>query len=430
MKITTNCKADETPDNSAATATLTTLGDTATVGAGTPPGDTSAGATVTGPGRRMAAPGAGMAGPGGGMAGPGGLRPRGDESGTSTARQLRKIILVTLLTALLLDSSGFARTGQGMPPGLSRTLILAVGTPVDAVARALHLGGPKHWLDAAFGHPDFTAGGGGMENGSALPTWGPPAAPTLARRDGQGQRGMASGRKGRQAQAIGHVRRTPPRLRHPTRSDPLRVLVTGDSLSSYIGQQLSAITARSGLVDVTTVTRDGTGLTNPGLFNWGIGARQEVTGQHYDAVVMVIGANDGWPMRVNGLEITSVGSSAWVREYARRIVTVEKAFTAGGQGRVVLWVGPPVPRGATWAHVFARLNSAAGFAAPFAPGGQYVNIAGPTSIHGRYTDYLSRPGGRPVLARQPDGVHFTYQGAVFPALVILGELQRDFGRLS
>ena len=417
MKITIKGKAAETPDNSATTATLTTHGHTATAGVGTPLGDTGAVATVAAPGCGMVA-----ARP------PAGLRRAA--SGTSTARQLRKVILVTLLTALVLDSSGFVRTGQGTPPGLSRMLILAVGTPVDAVARALHLGGPKHWLDAALGHPDFTAGGGGMENGPALPTWGPPAAPALARRDGLGQRGVASDGRGREAEAtVGHVRRTSPRLRHPTKGDPLRVLVTGDSLSSYIGLQLSAITARSGLVDVTTVTRDGTGLTSPGLFNWEIGARQEVTGQHYDAVVMVIGANDGWPMRVNGLEITSVGSSAWVREYARRIVTVERAFTAGGQGRKVLWVGPPVPRSTTWAHIFARLNSAAGFAAPFAPGGQYVNIAGPTSIHGRYTDYLSRSGGRPVLARQPDGVHFTYQGAVFPALVILGELQRDFGRL-
>ena len=52
MKITTSGKADETPDKSATTATLRAHGDTATVGAGTPPGDTSAGATVAGPGRR------------------------------------------------------------------------------------------------------------------------------------------------------------------------------------------------------------------------------------------------------------------------------------------------------------------------------------------------------------------------------------------
>lgn len=366
--------------------------------------------------------------------------------GTSTARQLRTVVLIALVTALLLDSSGFVRTGQGMAPGFTRTLILAVGTPVDAVARALRLGGPKHWLDAALGHPDVTVGGGGMESGPALPEQGlgavprqgpggvpeqgPGGGPVPAARHRWGQQDARSGSSGSQAATSWQPRRTLPRLRRPTRSDPLRVLVTGDSLSSYIGLQLSAITARSRLVDVTTVARDGTGLTNPDLFNWEIGARGEVAGQRYDAVIMVIGANDGWPMRVNGKEITAVASNAWVREYARRIVTVEKAFTAGSAGRQVLWVGPPVARSARWAHIFARLNSAASFGAPIAPGGQYVNIAGPTSAHGRYSDYLNSPGGRPVLARQPDGVHFTYDGSLFPARIIWGVLQREFGKLS
>jgi len=351
-------------------------------------------------------------------------------AGTSTARQVRTVILVALLTAVLLDSAGFVGSGQGMPPGLSRTLILAVGLPVDAAARILHLGDPKRWLDAALGHPDVTAGGAGMESGPPLPTRDLGAIAGVVSRNGELRWGGERVTGGSRASAAAHLRRPHLRLRRPTRSDPLRVLVTGDSLSDYIGQQLAAITAGSGLVDVTTTARDGTGLTNPGLFNWEIGARQEVTGQRYDAVVMVVGANDGWPMRANGRAIKAVASSAWASEYARRIVTVEHAFTAGGRGRQVLWVGPPVARSATWARIFARLNSAARFAAPLEPGGQYVDIAGPTSAHGRYADYLSSPGGRPVLARQPDGVHFSYEGSVFPARVILRALEADFGRLT
>jgi uncharacterized protein len=379
--------------------------------------------------------------------------------GMSTARQVRIVILVALLTALLLDSAGFVNTGQGTPPGLSRTLILAVGTPLDAVARALHFGGPKRWLDAALGHPDVTTGGGGMESGPALQLPAlqlpaPAAVGAVATRNGPGRRsarstrsamgraqrtwvgapetwsGALAGWGGGQAAGAARTRRSFLRLRHPTKSDPLRVLVTGDSLCSYIGQQLAAITAGSGLVDVTTTARDGTGLTDPGLFNWEIGARQEVAGQPYDAVVMVVGANDGWPMRVNGRAIPAVASSAWLGEYARRIVTVEKAFTVGSPWRQVLWVGPPVARSVTWAHIFARLNSAARFAAPLVPGGQYLNIAGPTSADGRYTDYLSNPGGRPVLAREPDGIHFTYDGSLFPARIILNALEADFGGLS
>jgi hypothetical protein len=35
-----------------------------------------------------------------------------------------------------------------------------------------------------------------------------------------------------------------------------------------------------------------------------------------------------------------------------------------------------------------------------------------------------------VLARPPDGIHYTYGGSVFPARIILRGLQRDFGRLG
>jgi hypothetical protein len=90
-------------------------------------------------------------------------------------------------------------------------------------------------------------------------------------------------------------------------------------------------------VKVTTLTRDGTGLTNPELFNWELGARQEVAGKRYDAVVMLAGANDGWPMRLNGRALPSVASNAWVREYERRIVVVEKALPA----RRVITVSTP-----------------------------------------------------------------------------------------
>jgi uncharacterized protein len=407
-EITATGTAHGTPPDAATRTANAIPGKTATRTANVTPDDTATRTSRTRPGRAARPPAA----------------------GTSTAQRIRTVILVALLTALLLDSAGFVSTGQGTTPGLSRTLILAVGLPVDAVARTLHLGGPKRWLDAALGHPDVTAGGGGMESGPALPAQGPAAITGIATRNGELQRGGERAKEGSHSGAAAHFRRPRQLLRHPTRTDPLHVLVTGDSLSNYIGQQLAAITAGSGLVAVTTTVRDGTGLTNPGLFNWEIGARQEVAGQRYDAVVMVVGANDGWPMRVNGRVITAVASNAWVSEYARRIVTVENAFSAGSHGRQVLWVGPPVARSATWAHIFARLNSAARFAAPLAPGGQYVNIAGPASAHGRYADYLSRPGGLPVLARQPDGIHFTYEGSVFPARVILRALEADFGRLG
>ena len=64
-----------------------------------------------------------------------------------------------------------------------------------------------------------------------------------------------------------------PPITPPTPADPLEVLVLGDSLATHVGQQMSAQLANSKLVDVKTVWRNGTGLTNPAFFNWEAGAR-------------------------------------------------------------------------------------------------------------------------------------------------------------
>ena len=51
---------------------------------------------------------------------------------------------------------------------------------------------------------------------------------------------------------------------------------------------------------MTTVARNGTGLTNPAFFNWEINARQEVETRDLDAVVMAIGDNDGFNVQTPG----------------------------------------------------------------------------------------------------------------------------------
>ena len=124
---------------------------------------------------------------------------------------------------------------------------------------------------------------------------------------------------------------------------------------------------------------------------------------------MVLGANDGWP-----LEAHDVGSNAWNEEYARRVEAVSRDFIAGDPQRRVYWVGPPVPRSAPWIHIFARINDAVRAAVPNVPGLRYVDVAGPTSDHGSYTDYLTDPAGNRILARQHDGIHFSFAGLGLP----------------
>jgi uncharacterized protein len=349
------------------------------------------------------------------------------EEPVTTARQAGRVIRIALITALLLNTAGVVRAGLGMEPGPTRDLLLAVAHPLDSIAGALDLKRPRTSLDAMLGHgnastdddrhtrleqdadrlqaiaqPPFAPGSPGGPDGPARPGASPTTTPAADPRPRLAPVGAE--------------------VRHATPEDPLRILVTGDSLSDFDGQQLARVASSEHLpAKVRVQARNGTGLTQPSVFDWSDEAAQDAVNFDPDVVVMVLGANDGWP-----LEGADVGSNAWNSEYSRRVEAVTRDFIAGDPQRRVYWVGPPVPRSAPWIHIFARINDAVRAAVPNSPGLRYVDVAGPTSDHGRYTDYLTDPAGHRVLARQHDGIHFSWPGSVFPARIILTALRGEY----
>ena len=348
----------------------------------------------------------------------------------TTAAVAMRVVRVALLTALILNTAGFVRAGVTMRPGPMRDAFLAVGRPVDAVACFLDLDRPRRSLDAAFGHPDEAGVGGRTrleQDAAALPPdaaqQGPgkhsgrmvgPAVPGASSAAAQGGPGQSAGAPSPAPVAAG--------VRRPTAADPLRILVTGDSLSDFDGQQLAKILAAEGLpAKLRNEPRNGTGLTQPAVFDWADEAATDAADYGPDVVVMVLGANDGWPLRGS-----AAGSDAWVMEYKRRVEAVTRDFLAGDPKRRVYWVGPPVPRSQPWIHIFDRINQAIRDAVPETPGLRYVDVATPTSDHGGYTDYLTGPDGRRILARQHDGIHYSWPGSVFPARIILAAVEGEF----
>jgi uncharacterized protein len=339
-----------------------------------------------------------------------------EEEPVTNAQTVGRVVRIALLTALVLNTAGFVRAGLGMPNGPARTAILDVGRPLDALAKGLDLNRPRQSLDAALGHPDEKPGGSTRLEQDAANV--PAPAPAVAAATNV-------------APAPGDttdIHSTPVAEtgRHATKADPLRILVTGDSLSDFDGQQLAKIVSAQGLpATVRDEPRNGTGLTQPNMFDWADEAAHDAASYDPDVVVMVLGANDGWPLVVDG-HGTTVGSTEWNGEYTRRVEAVTREFEAGDPDRSVYWVGPPVPRSAPWIHIFARINDAIRDAVSVTPGLRYVDVAGPTSVNGNYADYLTSPGGARVLARQRDGIHFSYEGSVFPARIILAAVRGEF----
>jgi hypothetical protein len=203
------------------------------------------------------------------------------------------------------------------------------------------------------------------------------------------------------------------------------VFVTGDSQAEFLGQRLIDQSPK-GLLDVTTVARNGTGLTNPAFFNWEINARQEVETRHLDAVVMAIGDNDGFNVQTPGGSLYDPGDPGWETEFARRVAVVSSVLSSGGK-RPVYWVPPPTARDPKFNRIFRIQNRAVERATKAVPALRYVDVYS-TLGRGRYTDTL-KIDGRQVLARQPDGIHFTRDGAVAPARLILDAMAEDFPAL-
>jgi hypothetical protein len=321
------------------------------------------------------------------------MDPRREHPLTMPAGRVLGVLVIALAVAWLFNSEALVRAGEGMKPGPTRDVVLSVGRPVDDAAGAIGLHLPRKGLDLAFGQEAKTRAGTELERGSTE---------------------ILRPRHERQS------------FRQPTEVRPLELLVTGDSEADFLGQRLTDQAPR-GLLDVETVARNGTGLTNPAFFNWELNAQQEVADRDPDAVVMVIGGNDGFNVQTSDGSLYGPSDPGWETEFARRVAVVSSVLSGDGE-RPVYWVPPPTARDPEFNRIFARQNQAVERATQAVPSLRYVDIYS-TLSRGRYSDEL-RIDGKRVLARQPDGIHFTREGAIAPARLILDAMAEDYPVLS
>jgi hypothetical protein len=212
-------------------------------------------------------------------------------------------------------------------------------------------------------------------------------------------------------------------LPQPTTSDRLKILVTGDSLSTFPGFLLQERFSEVDLVRAKLIWHNGTGLTKPRLLDWRVYLADQVEKRGTDVVVMMLGANDMGTLTKQG-KVIPVHTDEWRGEYALRVVAVTNAaIKAGAQS--VIWVGPPSARSKQVDKYYRDINAALGAASEVIEGLYVVDLSTGT----QYVE-ASRRNGQIVALRQPDGIHWTRQGSIEPANAILSVLETGYPSLA
>ncbi len=326
-----------------------------------------------------------------------------------TGRHLRArdaIVAVTLCVVLLLlfEGASIRRSGEEMDSGWERTLVLFAGRPAGALSDATGLGDVKDRL-VAWAHPDDgLSGPGGFEQAADTNSAAQPVAPVTSDAFDPRQ--------------LGQRPATPRALR--------TVLVTGDSLAQPLDAKVGrAFAAAGGDVRVVRDARIGTAISKPDIVDWGQLAASQVRERHPDAVVMFMGANEGFPMRTRGRTLDCCGAD-WAAEYAFRARQMMNTYRQAGAARVY-WLTIPGPRDPARQRISRAVNAAiAVAAAPYRAQVRVVDLTGLFTPGGRYRAAMP-VGGRRELVRQADGVHLNDTGGTVALRPVLAALRADFG---
>jgi lysophospholipase L1-like esterase len=336
------------------------------------------------------------------------LMSRFDEEGLRrfSARDAVVAVLFCMVLLVLFAGASVRHAGEEMRPGVGRTVMLAVGNPAGWIADQLPLkalaNDATHWLS-----PDVNLGssGGGFATIAATTATGAGA-------------GAVSGVTPDAFDPAALGQATPP-------TKPLRrLLVTGDSMSQPLDQDLAQRLSSKGI----KVTRDahiGTGISTTFVLDWGKEAAVQVRQNHPDAVVMFVGANDGFPMPgPNGGQVPCC-NAAWAAIYANRVRSMMNLYRQAGAARVY-WLTLPAPRDPARQKISRVVNVAIGVAAQ--PWASQIHVLDTVPIFTpgfAYRDAMTI-GGQATIVRQPDGIHLNDAGAKLAADAVQAALGRDF----
>ena len=315
------------------------------------------------------------------------------------AREAVFVVFLAGLILLVLQGPSVRKAGEELRPGIERDAVLAVGRPAAWVAERLPFA-EASTRATAFLQPEPNLGGPGGFQSSA---------------SAGGQLGAVTPEAFDPA-TIGAP--LPPRRKLKT------LLVTGDSMVEPLDFDLAQKLAPKG-VHVIPEAHVGTGISQTVLVNWAKLSAYQVKQDRPDAVVVFIGANEGYPMPgPSGREVECC-SAEWAAIYANRVRQIANTYRQNGAARVY-WITLPTPREPARQTIARVVNAAIPVAlAPWAAQIRVIDSVPIFTPGGVYRDSMS-VGGVPTIVRRSDGIHLNEAGSSLLARDVLATIGRDF----
>jgi hypothetical protein len=210
----------------------------------------------------------------------------------------------------------------------------------------------------------------------------------------------------------------PPGGRLPTRDEPLRVLLAGDSLMADISLAVASTLNDGGRALVRLVAAPSVPRQEVTRSLW----RQKLREFDPEVVVIMIGVWEG--MATDALARHPLGSLEWEQDYRREALDPYLALLTS-RGAEVLWVGMPPVLHERRQLEFSSMNRAVRQLSresrdlTYIPGDQL--LGGPD---GGWADVLPGPLGNPQRVRRLDTTHLCPAGAERLARPVLRHIAR------
>lgn len=197
---------------------------------------------------------------------------------------------------------------------------------------------------------------------------------------------------------------------------PQFILTVGDSLMSEISQGLRGELDKQ--IKIKDIHKSSTGLTNLDYYDWPKTAYDYVVKTQPDWVVIHLGGNDGQDMKI-GKQWIHVTDTAWQTEYYDRATKLIKNIKTANPNVNIVWIGLPAMRDNKFARKIDIIRSIQKKAA-VDNNIIYIDTNNNTGLGESYQKQ-GKLGGKTVVLRRTDGIHYSREGGILIAQDIISQ---------